>query len=454
LTDSIQSDDLSNEQPGQSSAKDTKKIKGYDLTKNDFLFDTLLLERIRIKRLLITDSKGSYENDTKFTIPNLWLLAENINYDPVSAKDASRIFFSDNLVAKIANFSYVTPDNLSSISMDEMEINSKDSSITVNNFILTPLVSRYDYGPARGFQSTWMQMKNESIILDKVDFLKIINKGALYAKSLKIYKPEISVFRDKRIPFPEWQRKPLPQTTLRELGFTVNIDTINLINGYINYQEHPEKAYSTGEVFFTDLNATILNLTNDSIRTLTYSKTNIEASANVFDKGKVKAAFLFDLKNMDNIHTYGIELDSMDLSEFNRILIPSASVQIASGHNNKIIMNARANETYSYGEMKFYYDELKIQLLNRETETPKGLGNALGSFFANTFIIKTNNPRNFFLRKGDIFFERDEKRAIFNYWTKTFLSGVVSSIGATNNKKKYNKMQAEDQKKTTQEISE
>ena len=297
-------------------------------------------------------------------------------------------------------------------------------------------------------------MKNESIILDKVNFLNIINKGALSAKSLNIYNPEISVFRDKRIPFPEWQRRPLPQTTLRELGFTVNIDTINLINGYINYQEHPEKAYSTGEVFFTDLNATILNLTNDSIRTLTYSKTNIEASANVFGKGKVKAAFLFDLKNMDNIHTYGIELDSMDLSEFNRILIPSASVQIASGHNNKIIMNARANETYSYGEMKFYYDDLKIQLLNRETETPKGLGNALGSFFANTFIIKTNNPRNFFLRKGDIFFERDEKRAIFNYWTKTFLSGVVSSIGATNNKKKYNKMQAEDQKKTSQEISE
>jgi hypothetical protein len=82
------------------------------------------------------------------------------------------------------------------------------------------------------------------------------------------------------------------------------------------------------------------------------------------------------------------------------------------------------------------------------------LGNILGSFFANTFIIKTNNPRNFFLRKGDIFFERDEKKAIFNYWTKTFLSGVVSSIGATNNKKKYNKMQAEDQKKTPKEISE
>ena len=104
-------------------------------------------------------------------------------------------------------------------------------------------------------------------------------------------------------------------------------------------------------------------------------------------------------------------------------------------------MTAKANNLYSYGEMKFYYEDLKIQLLKRETELPEGFGNALGSFFANTFIIRSNNPRNLFLRKGDIFFERDKKRAIFNYWTKTFLSGVVSSIGATNNKKKIKKMQ-------------
>jgi hypothetical protein len=95
-----------------------------------------------------------------------------------------------------------------------------------------------------------------------------------------------------------------------------------------------------------------------------------------------------------------------------------------------------------------------VQLLNRETETPKGLGNILGSFFANTFIIKTNNPKNFVLRKGDIFFERDKKRAIFNYWTKTFLSGVISSIGAANNKKKIKKMQEENLKKIEQNKSE
>ena len=237
------------------------------------------------------------------------------------------------------------------------------------------------------------------------------------------------------------------QTNLRNLNFTISLDTILLHDGFVSYQEHGEKALATGEVFFSDLNATILNLTNDSIRTLTYPNAKIGVTAKAFGKGDLKGEFLFNLVNMENIHTYGVEVGPFDLTEFNRILVPSASVQISSGQNEKILMSAKANESYSYGEMKFYYKDLKIALLNRETETPKGVGKALGSFFANTFIIKSNNPNNFILRKGDIFFERDKKRAIFNYWTKTFLSGVVSSIGAANNKKKIKKMQEENLKK-------
>ena len=276
--------------------------------------------------------------------------------------------------------------------------------------------------------------------------MDIFNNNSFNAQTLEVNKLDISVFRDKRIPFPEWQRRPLPQANLRNMNFIFNVDTISLHDGFISYQEHSEKAYTTGEVFFSDLDATILNLTNDSIRTLSSPNARIGVTAKVFGKGNLKAEFLFNLVDMDNIHTYGIVVDPFDLTEFNRILVPSASVQISSGYNEKIIMSAKATEDYSYGEMKFYYEDLKIALLNRETETPKGLGKALGSFFANTFIIKSNNPRNLFLRKGDIFFERDEKRAIFNYWTKTFLSGVVSSIGATNNKKKIRKMQEENLK--------
>lgn len=418
---------------------------------NEYLLDTLLLKRIDIDRILITDSKVDLETtddlNTGLAIPDIWFLAEGIHYNPIAVKDSNRIFYSDNIMAKVSNFEYVLPDNLSAIRIDELAINSSDSTLKASNFALIPLVSRYDFGPAKGFQSTWLQIENDSITMKKIDFLGILNNNKLNAQSLNVHKLDISVFRDKRVPFPEWQRRPLPQTSLQNVKFPFGIDSVMLHNGFISYQEHSEKAYTTGEVFFSDLNALILNITNDSVRTIANPSTKIGVTTSIFDAGNIRAEFVFNLRDAENIHSYGIDVQPFDLTEFNRILIPSASVQIASGESKRIIMNAKANEDYSYGEMKFYYDDLKIQLLNRETETRKGLGNVLGSFFANTFIIKSNNPRNLFLRKGDIFFERDKKRAIFNYWTKTFLSGVVSSIGATNNKKKIKKMQEEDLKK-------
>jgi hypothetical protein len=417
--------------------------------------DTMLLQNINIDRILLTDSRVNYnpsnEPNTGLLLPDIWLLAEGIKYDPAAAKDSSRLFYSDNMMARFSNLKYVLPDNLSAIRIDELALNTKDSTITARNFGLIPLVGRYEYGIAKGFQSTWLKIENDSITIKKSDFLGLINSQKFNASALNIYNPEISVFRDKRVPFPEWQRKPLPQTNLRSLDFTFGIDTINMIGGFITYQEHAEKAYTTGEVFFSDMDAKIINLTNDSVRMIDNPYARIGVTTKIFDVGAIKGEFLFDLVNMENIHSYGIDVSPFDITEFNRIMIPTASVEIASGTSNKIIMSAKANEDYSYGEMKFYYEDLKIQLLNRETETPKGLGNVLGSFFANTFIIKSNNPRNLFLRKGDIFFERDKKRAIFNYWTKTFLSGVVSSIGATNNKKKIKKMQEENLKKLQEE---
>jgi hypothetical protein len=173
----------------------------------------------------------------------------------------------------------------------------------------------------------------------------------------------------------------------------------------------------------------------------------MEASGKIMGAGQIKAEFMFDMVDPGHSHSFGAVIDKFDLTEFNRMLIPNVSVQVKSGINNGIIMNLKGDDDYSYGEMQFTYEDLKIQLLNRETELPQGIGNAMGSFFANTFIINTNNPRLLIFRKGDIFFERDKSKSIFNYWSKSFLSGVVSSIGAKNNKKKIKKMQEEERQK-------
>ena len=278
-------------------------------------FDTTIIKKIEIDRIMLSDSRFNYEDsdnpNTGLLVPDIWLLVEDIQIDPLKEIDSSRIFYSDNIMAKVSNFKYVLPDNLSEIRSDELLVDSRDSSITAKNVGLIPLASKYDFGIAKGFQSTWMQVLNDSIKVNKVDFLGLLNDNKFTAQSLEVYQPDFSIFRDKRNPFPEWQRKPLPQVSLREMDFKFALDTVRMIDAFVSYQEHAEKGYTPGEVFFSDLNATVINASNDSLRIMEDKHLRIGATARVFDAGAIKAEFMFDLLDLENIHSYGVDVEPL-----------------------------------------------------------------------------------------------------------------------------------------------
>ncbi len=397
------------------------------------------------------------KNDVSSTLnmPEINILAKNVNLDPKLAVKSQRLGFSDEVQLDFINPNYTFNRNLQVLNIDHLMINLPDSLIIANNFSLIPQKEKYDFAPEIGYQTDWIKIENKEIRLEKIDFNKLVLQRIVEAQKLIIDNLDVSVFRDKRLkPAPNIYKK-LPQERLLELPFPVRLDSVELHDADVVYQEQAEKAVSPGEVYFTHLNAKAGNITNEQKNIASNPHCRLQANAYVMDKGYIQAAFDFDLSDKNYKHQFGATIDQFDLDEFNRILSPNAFVKIKSGVNEKIILNVQANNDYSMGSMKFYYNNLKIALLNKNTETPKGVGKAIGSFFANTFIINTNNPHLVFVKKGNIFFERDKSKSIFNYWSKTFLSGVVSSIGAKNNKKEIRRYEDEnpDNKKVIKQDS-
>ena len=123
-------------------------------------------------------------------------------------------------------------------------------------------------------------------------------------------------------------------------------------------------------------------------------------------------------------------VSDFDLVTLNQMLGPVAGVNIRSGYGEKIEFDFLADAKVASGDMRFRYDDLKIDILNKKTHEAHGLGRGIKTFFANTFVVKKKNSGfAFFVKKGQIFYERDTSRAIFNYWGKALISGAVSSIG-------------------------
>ena len=102
-------------------------------------------------------------------------------------------------------------------------------------------------------------------------------------------------------------------------------------------------------------------------------------------------------------------------------------------------MRAVGREYLSLGSMKFLYHDLKVEFLDKNDTSRHSVKNQLLKFAANAFVIRTNNSK----RTGEVYYERDRNRAVFQYWVKMILSGVTTSVGAKSNKKQIKKYMKE-----------
>jgi hypothetical protein len=97
-------------------------------------------------------------------------------------------------------------------------------------------------------------------------------------------------------------------------------------------------------------------------------------------------------------------------------------------------MRVVGHNELALGEMKMYYRNLKVRLLKNGKEE-KGFFAGIKTFIANNFIIRKNNNN----RIGTVYFPRLQDRSFLNYYVKTLVSGIATSIGAKSNKRMLKK---------------
>jgi hypothetical protein len=329
------------------------------------------------------------------------------------------------------------------LDIEEIHVSTSLGLMDIKGFNFMPKLTKQDYGWKVGKQTDWMAISNNKIRISGFDYNKLVSNRAVHIGEIYLDRVDIQLFRDKNVPFPKDQIRYMPQKMIRDIPIPITIENIILNQGNIHYEELAPGASTPGQLEFTNLTAGIYNLTNDSVSLAKDTLMRVAASTQLMGSGKLQVNYEYNLIDPENGHTYIGHLGKMDLTELNKMLVPSANVQIKSGTINKMDFRVTGNNDYTIGNMVMHYKDLHVKAINKKSETPKGMGPAFVTFFANTFVINRNNPKFLIPREGDIYSERDTTKSVFNYMAKTALSGVVSSIGARNNRKEIKKLNKE-----------
>ncbi|HEY5744599.1 MAG TPA: hypothetical protein VIU12_00855 [Chryseolinea sp.] len=305
--------------------------------------------------------------------------------------------------------------------ISSIQIDSKAGKLQLDSISLTPNYGRYAFARKVGKQTDRFTLRIPKIALEGLTFNPLNDSTVI--SSIHIASARLHVLRDKRFPFIKHHNVPLPVAMIRKFPFALQIDTVKISDAKIIYEEFPEKGFHTGQVEFDDLNATLTHLNNRD--SSAQGKATLVASTKLMGKGLITATFLLPYGKQESYRAEG-HIRNLPLPALNRAMENMAFVNIESGRLNDLYFNFYYNDDHSKGSILVNYENLKINGLTKEKQSH---ASEFKTWIINLFI-KNDKDKTMSEAKrlGVIDFERDKRKAIFNLWWKSLLSGLKSSV--------------------------
>ncbi len=370
------------------------------------------------------------ENNSALNIENLHAIYKNKQF---SSKKINAESLINNATIQKGEIKY--KNNSTTVKANNIQWHPENHRLQLKDFSVTPNEKMEDRLKKSEYQFDHLELKGESIIFQHLALTPAFRKGGeIKVRKVIFNNIDLHTTKDKRLPLLRSRIKLMPTEMIKKINFPFTADTLFITNSSVTVNEISASTHQKGIIPLIDINATVTNLSNkgenqDSIY--------LDGSLRLFSTYVHKIQYAESYP--DSLSSFRMHLltSPIHLQEYSTITQPLLSAAIVSGKSDSLHAKWAGNKHAASGTMHFKYENLKIKLLNKKNPGKKGLLLKIENILANA-IIKNNNKE-----KSSIFFARDKNKSVFNYWVKTKLSGVMSSvvnIKNKNNQKKYKKL--------------
>lgn len=415
---------------------DIKQPEQKSGSKNLYQLISKVFRSVTVDEIKVVDGDVVYKRTkgtktTTIEINNFTILLDEVLVDSLSNIDSSRFFYAKNIRVQVDNYIYSTPNKQYDLKIGQFNLSTKDSSILLQNVAMIPRYSKLEFAHKVGEQIDRFNIKADSVSIAGVQLKTLLFDERIIADHITIIKPTIESFRDKNVPRRNLKRKLLFHEMLQQVPHEVFVKKIYLSDGYVEYTELPDGSKNPGTVYFSNLKGTFSNVTNIIDAQRPYI--TVDANAFLMGSGVLEAEFKLPVDPKQPQFIVSGSIKSMDLRRLSPAVEKLAFVKIKSGSLSRMSFTINANPVSSKTYMKFLYDDLEIQLLNKQTGTTENQG--LASTVVNALIIEKSNPvYDVPPRIANVSYSRDQTRSIFNFLWKSLFTALKPSVGVSTKK--------------------
>jgi len=257
------------------------------------------------------------------------------------------------------------------------------------------------------------------------DIKAFINSNKLTIPFVEVSNANISIYRDKRVPFDHSKRPLLPNQAIKKMALQLKVDTISIKNSAFNYEEVTDRSSQPLLVNFKDLSVEISNLSNLKNRTYQESKMRVDVKGKLMGKAPFDMQIIFPLKARNDTFVFsGTVYGKVPLKVFNKATFPAAGINFNRGVLNKLTFKGGANPYHSKGTLTLLYNDVKLDVVRKD----KKQSSKFLSWGATTVIRKDNPAQGKPPKRAIMVCDRNMEKGFGNFLWKTVFSGLKSTF--------------------------
>lgn len=392
-------------------------------------YDQIVVNRIRVNKASF-ENRDSYTDSTRLSIVDLFVFGDDFLLTKEDLADPEALFQVDNVEGYMAEASVHLNDFRNVVYTRDFSFNTTEKTAEIGQIRIQNKLEPYAYADEFKYETDWIELEEGNLQVEGLDFLTYFQNGSIHAEKLRIGEMRIVIFRDKRKPDDMARRPSMIHEVFRELPIPLDIQEVEVVNGYVSYEERPETgAPRSGEIFFDEINATITGMTNSQERLAENDEMVLKAKGRLIGEGQINLEVTYFLSDTTGKFLMKGSVGAMDLMGLNNIIEPSTKVSLKNGRMNSLFFNIVADDIEGTGEVIVQYENVEIEILDKNFGHDQNIFQRIGSFLANKLILKSQNPdKKGELKKGTVYYPRDQHKFIFKYWWELVLSGLKSTI--------------------------
>ncbi|BDD00999.1 hypothetical protein [Persicobacter psychrovividus] len=314
-----------------------------------------------------------------------------------------------------------------------IELNSEGTNFQLDSLQLSSTISVQERSRLLGHQTDQLNVHVAHATGKYLDFDAFLSSSLLHLGLMEIDSAHLTLKRDKN--FPENKRtKVSPLKALARSEFQFILDTLKVAHSKIDYLEKDPKSDHYGNVDLDAVNMTLYGLANPAQT----ASLKGEFSTKFYQIAPLQMSFSMPYQPEQLLMTADIKVGGFPIKIFDAFCSPALGVEFPKGEVIASTIHLELGRNIGRGNMGLYYKDLKIKLVNPNTES-QNFGKKAGSWLANHLLLKNHNYRKKEHRNYPLYYERQFNKSIIAYTVKTIFSGLAptfTGIDITKHKRK------------------